>query len=128
MKESMATYYFALGDNNASTVFGPRADIRKRKTIARNMDSNALNTAKDYERFDGPLGTVLSVRPKAAPNIRNSVALFNQFGSDSSAAISLFTGTEASIATYKFIDTSINVVGVTTGQSIDIPIRIIKKV
>ena len=125
--DSMATYYFALGDNNRNTVYGPRGQLRKRKSINRSMNTNELNTAKDMERFDGPLGTVLVLRPKAAPNVRNSAALFNQFGNDGSAAITLFTGANAAIATWKYIDTSINVVGVTTGQSIDIPIRLIKK-
>ncbi|HAI38063.1 MAG TPA: hypothetical protein DCM40_08055 [Maribacter sp.] len=126
--DSMATYYFALGDNTAGTVYAPRGNFRKRKTLSRTMDNDALNLAKDFEVFDGPLGTVLVVRPKAAPNIRNSMSLFNKFGNDSSAAISLFDGSAASISSYKYIDTTINVVGVTTGQSIDIPIRIIKKV
>ena len=32
----------------------------------------------------------------------------------------------ATVASYKFIDTIVNVVGVTSGDSIDIPVRILR--
>ena len=57
-------------------------------------------------------------------HVRQSSSLFDELGSTSTATITLNAGN--TITSYKFIDTLINVVGVTTGYSLDIPIRIIR--
>ena len=63
--------------------------------------------------------------PKTSIEIQSSVSLFNELGADSNATINLSAGN--AVGSHKFIDTIINVVGVTTGYSMDIPIRIIRK-
>jgi len=74
--------------------------------------------------FDGPLGNILRLVPKVSREITHSDALFDELGSHETSAAIRFRG--ADIDTYKFIDTTITVQGVTTGYSLDIPIRIIK--
>ena len=78
----------------------------------------------------GPRGTKLNFRIGASLELRNSQYLFDQLGTVGSATIAnsatsgqdLVPGTNA----YKFIDTNIRVSGVSTGYSIDIPVRFVK--
>ena len=91
---------------------------------AKDYGSDAAN-AVDKEMFDGPLGRQLSLMVKSSQAVQSSDALFDELGTTGAGAntpITNQTGTN-----YKFIDTTVNVVGVTSGYSIDIPIRIWKK-
>ena len=78
----------------------------------------------------GPRGTKLSFRIGASLELRNSQYLFDQLGTVGSATIanSATSGQDLVPATnaYKFIDTNIRVSGVSTGYSIDIPVRFVK--
>ena len=58
--------------------------------------------------------------------VQQSSALFDELGNNGSSDVVVGTVTLPA-ASHKFIDTLVNVVGVTTGYSIDIPVRIIKK-
>ena len=78
---------------------------------------------KEFEMFAGPLGPVMQFVPRVRDEIQYSEAWFTKLGS---------TGTNLTyrgqnIPSYKYIDTNINVQGMTTGFSLDIPIRIVKK-
>ncbi len=140
--DGIASYYVAQGDGNAMvqgkpTPGGAPAQIDARGPGGANRssiinyadpvaDKNAIN-----EAFEGPLGSILRLYPRASMHIQQSVSLFNELGSSGTSAIKLgdYSGVarELAIAGYKFIDTVINVVGVTTGYSIDIPVRIVRK-
>lgn len=126
--DGINTYYIRQGQGSAGgAIMGPRSRFapRSRDKIA-GIDSDAtrdINEIKAKEEFDGPLGTVLRITPRVTSQIQQSNALFDELGSTAAGTIS-FRG--ATISSYKFIDTLINVTGVTTGFSIDIPIRIIK--
>jgi len=62
-------------------------------------------------------------------HVRQSSALFDELGTTISSGtdIVIDKNGDQTITAYKYIDTLINVVGVTTGYSFDVPIRIIKK-
>tara|TARA_Y100000592_G_scaffold99006_1_gene173693 strand:+ start:317 stop:1381 length:1065 start_codon:yes stop_codon:yes gene_type:complete len=130
--DAIATYYFGPGPGSTFTIYGPRQTgfgrFRDRLTN-RDVTDSKLNEVKEKEVFSGPIGPMLALRPKAAKSIRYSSSLFNQFGTagDSNSQFTYKGNSSFGGAGYRFIDTSINVVGITTGQSIDIPIRIIKK-
>jgi len=91
------------------------------------IDSNqSISTPSEIgEAFPGPLGSILRFYPRSSDFVRQSTALFDELGNTGTSAVVIKTGTE--ISSYKYIDTLINIVGVTTGYSIDIPIRIVKK-
>ena len=78
---------------------------------------------EENEMFAGPLGRVLQIVPRVSDEIQFGNTYFTKLGS--SATNLTYRG--ETISNYKFIDTSINVQGMTTGFSIDIPIRIVKK-
>lgn len=128
--DAIATYFFAQGDNTG-TVFGPRVGLEDnlfRDGLRAKLDDPTdaqFETARDsYEMFKGPIGTSLRLVPKAATSVQYSSALFDKLGT-AGTNLTVITARSA-IANYKFIDTNINVTGVTTGYSVDIPIRIVK--
>lgn len=127
--DGIASYYVALGDGTTFVEGKPgsgtmMSDGRQRSTIIGNP--KALTKAEINEAFEGPLGSVLRIYPRTSNHVRQSLALFNELGTtiDGTKTITIKTGT--TIPSYKYIDTLINVVGVTTGYSIDIPVRIVK--
>lgn len=122
--DGIATYYIVSSDSN-SPILGPREEsLRLRGEIDQVREQSDLSTIDDHEMFDGPLGTVLRIVPRASSLVSRGESLFNEFGSVSGTSLSFRGGTIN--AGYKFIDTAISVAGATTGYSIDIPIRIIK--
>jgi hypothetical protein len=66
----------------------------------------------------GPRGTFLWFRLMASVNLKSSDYLFNQVGS----SVTVFTG-----ETMLYIDSTIRIIGATTGYRVDIPVRFIKK-
>ena len=60
-------------------------------------------------------------------HVRQSDALFDEFGSASTTSVTISKDSSLTFSSWKYIDTLINIVGVTTGYSFDIPIRIVKK-
>ena len=124
--DAIATYYIVAGQGaSGASVLGPRSEFapRQRHRILDSDESDDLAEYGTFEVFTGPLGSVLRLVPRVTPAIQQSTSLFDELGSVGSGTIS-FRG--ASITGHKHIDTIINVTGVSTGYSIDIPIRILK--
>ena len=134
--DGIATYYVAQGDGTQMVTGAPRnsrsgfADGRQRASIP-NDNPVTNESASDFkEMFPGPLGGVLRFALRSSTHIRNSTALFDEFGTTVTSGQDLQITTEngiSAIAAYKYIDTLVNIVGVTTGYSIDVPIRVVKK-
>ena len=120
--DAISTYYLTNNEGPTSAVTDGNFEPRTRDDLNIGADQEDLDDNTIYEVFSGPLGSVLRLVPRASTDIRQGEHLFNEFGS---------TGTNLDFRghrmnTFKFIDTIINVTGVTTGFSLDIPIRIIK--
>ncbi len=92
---------------------------RQLRAEGRNPDIENITT---YEMFEGPLGSAIRLVPRASTLVGRSTAFFDEFGA--SAQNLQFRGNY--IRQYKYIDTTISVMGGTTGYSVDIPIRIVK--
>ena len=130
--DAVATYFLAMADGT-NTVLPANDGLwrgdhgRDYYTDATSAATEAKRTAyvKDHEMFSGPLGTVLRFIPKVAPSVEYSATLFDKLGSSTTDNITILDGTSG-ISNHKYIDTSINITGVTTGYSVDLPIRIIK--
>lgn len=121
--DAIATYYIMQGQEG-SPILGPRqANFRKRADL-RNSSLDDIDTPAAYEMFAGPLGNVLRLVPRVSNSVQQSTSLFTELGS---TGTSLATRTGGTTFNYKYIDTVMNVTGMTTGFSIDVPIRIIKK-
>lgn len=139
--DGIATYYVALGDRNGAIEQNPRPNFRSPFQDERNrgnqqVDRQSLFTddiagndnAAINEVFAGPLGSVLRFYPRTSVHVQNSEVLFNEIGQSSTTNLQITGEDLDKLTTYKYIDTVINVVGVTTGYSLDIPIRIVRKV
>lgn len=122
--DAIATYYIIQGQEG-SPILGPRESIGSRKRTDITPSTTELDDIKSYEMFAGPLGNVLRFVPRVSNSVQQSTSLFTELGS-TGTGLTVRTGTDA-MANYRYIDTIINVTGVTTGYSIDVPIRIIKQ-
>ena len=132
--DGIASYYVSMGDGTTcvegkpgsiSQVSDARGDDSSRPAVINS--SKALSLEDIREAFEGPLGSILRIYPQTSMHIRQSTALFNEIGTTITGTKSIVVNGAYTLANYKYIDTSINVVGVTTGYSIDIPVRIVKR-
>lgn len=121
--DSIASYYLQLAKTGPSAVTNGHFFPRLRSDITTGLDSSALDEKGAYEVFKGPLGSVLRVTPRASNDVRQSESLFDELGTEV-ATNKDFRG--ARMTKHKYIDTIMSVTGVTTGYTIDVPIRIIK--
>lgn len=105
--DRVASYYISKNNNSAlfDSAFGPAST------------SNGSPSA-----VAGPRGNRLWFAIKASLELNTSQSLFDRLGGSTT-----ITGW-ASGATFKYIDSTVRITGVTTGYRIDIPIRFIKKV
>jgi hypothetical protein len=76
--------------------------------------------------INGPRGTRVQFKIAASLDLRTSTFLFEQLGSPGSTAVTSGTSTLAAVD-YKFIDSTVRISGVSTGYTLDIPIRFVKK-
>lgn len=121
----VASYYFTMGQVADAIKDGIGSQFRERADVAINdPDASAVTTAKNYEVFNGPLGRTLCIVPTAKPELRLGAGIFNELGSTKSNLT--YNDGGGILASYQQIETSITVQGLTTGYSIDIPIKIIR--
>lgn len=122
--DAIATYYIMQGQEG-SPIMGPRESNFRRRADLRDSSTTELTDIGGYEMFAGPLGNVLRIVPRVSNSIQQSTSLFTELGSTGTNLATRTGG--ANMSSYKFIDTIMSVTGMTTGYSIDVPIRIIKK-
>jgi hypothetical protein len=130
--DGIASYYVALGDGTSFVEGKPGSgrqlvDLRDRGSIIGSTDNRTMLTLNEV--FEGPLGSILRIYPRTSMHVRQSSSLFDELGTTiaSGKNIPLNATAANDLTAYKYIDTLISVVGVTTGYSLDIPIRIARK-
>ena len=106
----MAHYY--LTQNNDSAYV---SDLEWNINDSEQTDAEAV--------MKGPKGTQLMFNLKPTIDLETSNTLFDELGGGSGNSIAMADGS----GTYYYIDTNVRVTGATTGYSIDIPIRAMKK-
>tara|TARA_B100000287_G_scaffold29172_2_gene27450 strand:+ start:1165 stop:2094 length:930 start_codon:yes stop_codon:yes gene_type:complete len=107
--DNIATYFITLGAG-ASMV----------------TTNTETNRAETKEVIRGPRGTSLRLMIQSSLDLNTSTFLFTKLGSTEAANDSSSGAMNLSIAT-RFIDTIMQVQGVTTGYRIDVPVRFVKK-
>jgi len=75
----------------------------------------------------GPRGTRVSFKIASSLDLKTNTFLFNQIGSQGAADIDSGTNT-LTAANHKFIDSTVRISGVSTGYTLDIPVRFIKDI
>lgn len=103
--DNIATYIFSTNDNTG-VISSPGAGA-----------ASSIN---------GPLGTRVQFKIAASLDLRTSTFLFNQLGSAGTSNITSGTNTLLA-ANYRFIDSTVRISGVSTGYTLDVPVRFVKK-
>ena len=103
--DNIATYLFTSGDN---------AGVVSQLQVG------------EASSIEGPRGTRVSLKLASSLELRTSTFLFEQLGSPGIADIQSGSRTLAA-ADYRFIDSTMRVSGITTGYTLDIPVRFVKK-
>jgi hypothetical protein len=96
--DSIASYFFSQGSDN--------------QYVVENTDKTTSGQA-----ITGPRGTTLTFTILSSTDLQNTTFLFDQLGS-----VAIVGGHQV-----RFIDTTVRVIGATTGYRVDIPVRFIKK-
>ena len=131
----------ASGQNRAANVSFIDDDNIASYYLSLNTDQNIfvynLTSADNgTSQIDGPKGTSLRFRIQASTDLQTSRYLFDQLGS-TGLGMTIFKGEVTPSATLanggstmsvRYIDTIVKVTGATTGYSVDIPVRFVKKV
>lgn len=84
------------------------------------------NTERNVSRgqiLDGPRGTILQFKLQSSLELNTSTYLFDQIGSTAT----MVGGTGANVSIY-YIDSYITITGMTTGYSLQLPLRLVKSV
>lgn len=110
---------FIDDDNIASYYFSLAADTNFVEQIL--SDSTSTSALAANQIIAGPRGTCFGFQIAASNELQNSTYLFTTLGST-------FSLSGATSTNHYYIDTNVVVRGVTTGSSITIPVRFIKKV
>ena len=107
--------------------YGPRQSARAiiptiiSQIAAVNDNAKNANTDSEYSMINGPPGVVTMIYPAPEQDLSTASAKYSLYGKVSQ---NLFGDGN----TYDYIDTTIYVVGKTTGVQVQIPVRIIRKV
>ena len=103
--DNIATYIFSTDDDTG---------------IVSQLNAGAASS------INGPLGTRVQFKIAASLDLRTSTFLFNQLGSAGTSNI--ISGDQTlSAANYRFIDSTVRISGVSTGYTLDVPVRFVKK-
>lgn len=103
--DNIATYIFSTSDDTG---------------IVSQLGAGAASS------INGPLGTRVQFKIAASLDLRTSTFLFNQLGSAGTSDITSGTNTLLA-ADYRFIDSTVRISGVSTGYTLDVPVRFVKK-
>ena len=107
--DNIATYIVTLNQNGSGT--------------SRVVSRIAPGAASD---IDGPRGTRTELKIASSLNLKTSTFLFNQLGTTGTTNITSGDQTLSS-GNYMFIDSTLRISGVSTGYTVDIAIRFVKK-
>ena len=99
-------------DNIATYIFSKDDD----SSVVSDIAANAASIIR------GPRGSRVQLKIASSLDLRTSAFLFNQLGSTGTTAIG-----DLASGNYKFIDTIVRVSGVSTGYTLDVPVRFVKQ-
>jgi len=145
-QDLLETQYFIQLDNRLGFVASPSTNANTTDSLSYtptsidddqiatyiftlNDDSNVVTRIgeNDASSIVGPRGTRVRFKIGASLDLKTSTFLFAQLGSLGTTAITGEGGTTIAVGAYKFIDTTVRISGISTGYTIDIPLRFVKK-
>jgi len=115
--DNVATYSFT-STGGGGRPLGPTIGTRVNAFVRKNTDTE---TSAD-QAIAGPRSTILEFKIASSANLRQSSYLFTLLGASDYTLASADSTNDA----IKYIDSIVKVTGLTTGYSVDIPIRYVK--
>ena len=110
--DNIASYYLTLNDSG----------------YVSSNESTSTSTQDNTQVITGPRGTILKFRIQASLELNTSTYLFDLIGGTGTVSINRQTDDGPVAAEFtNYIDTIVRVTGATTGYSLDIPVRFVKK-
>ncbi len=116
-KDNMAKVSFIDDDNIASYYLNLGTDL---EFVTENTVRDTLQT----QAIAGPRGTILSFGIQASLELNTSTYLFNKLGS----TLNMVENDGTTVSQVRYIDSIVRIKGSTTGYTVDVPVRFIKKV
>ena len=142
-QDLLETQYFVQIDNRLGFIAGPGTNANTTEALGftpvsidddniatyiftLDDDSNVVTRIGEGEpsSIRGPRGTSVKLKIGASLDMKTSAFLFNQLGSTGTTTI---TGNGGNLASYKFIDSTVRISGVSTGYSVDLSVRFVKQ-
>jgi len=146
-QDLLETQYFIQLDNRLGFVASPSTNANTTDSLSYtptsidddqvatyiftlNDDSNVVTRIgeNDASSIVGPRGTRVRFKIGASLDLKTSTFLFTQLGSLGTTAITGEASTTIAVGAYRFIDTTVRISGISTGYTIDIPLRFVKKI
>ena len=146
-QDLLETQYFLQIDNRLGFVASPTTNANTNSSLSftptaidddniatyiftLNDDSDVVTRIAegDASQIQGPRGTKVSFKIASSLDLKTSTYLFTQLGSLGTTAITGQGSKTIAAASYRFIDSTIRISGVSTGYTLDVPIRFVKKV
>ena len=91
-------------------------------------ESTSTSTQDNTQVITGPRGTILKFRIQASLELNTSTYLFDLIGGTGTVSINRQTDDgPVALSFTNYIDSIVRVTGATTGYSLDIPVRFVKK-
>lgn len=103
----------SIDDDNIATYIFSRADDTG---VVSDIASNSASIIR------GPRGSRLQIKIASSLDLRTSSFLFDRLGSPGTTSIGSLTS-----GNYKFIDSIVRISGVSTGYTLDVPVRFVKQ-
>jgi hypothetical protein len=103
----------SIDDDNIATYIFSRDDATR---VVSNVASNAASIVR------GPRGSRVQLKIASSLDLKTSSFLFDQLGSTGTTDIG-----DLASGNYKFIDTIVRISGVSTGYTLDVPVRFVKQ-
>jgi hypothetical protein len=144
-QDLLETQYFVQIDNRLGFIAGPETSATTTEALGftptsidddniatyiftLNDDSNVVARIGegDASSIRGPRGTSVTFKVGSSLDLKTSAFLFNQLGQAGGVQLT-GNGGNLAIGTYKFIDSTIRISGITTGYTVDLPVRFVKK-
>ena len=104
--DNIATYVFTLNDESS---------------VVTRIESGANSSIR------GPRGTAVQFKIGSSLDLKTSTFLFTQLGSQGTSKIEGNGGAGLDAPNYKFIDSTVRISGITTGYTVDLPVRFVKQ-
>lgn len=142
----LETQYFIQMDNRLGFLAGPASNTNVAETLGftptsidddniatyvftLNDDTSVVSNipSGDPSSISGPRGTSVKFKIGSSLDLKTSTYLFTQLGSQGTATI-IGNGANLLASQYKFIDSTIRISGITTGYTVDLPVRFVKQV